>query len=162
MKYLIASSCFFFLLILRRPPSATRTDPLFPYTTLCRSRWRPWTTPFSVAAQHRVGQSLVPRLKKRRWGHRLAIPWKVPQQDGRGGTGTRSAPAVTGARHGRLGVDGMAGTRTGGIGSADRRCDEIHGRNGPRRARRIRSRPHPRRGVYGPCRADRKRTRLKS
>src|SRR3546814_10356932 len=30
-------SCFFFLMI-RRPPSSTRTDTLFPYTTLFRSR----------------------------------------------------------------------------------------------------------------------------
>src|SRR3546814_13970169 len=29
--------CFFFLMI-RRPPRSTRTDTLFPYTTLCRSR----------------------------------------------------------------------------------------------------------------------------
>src|SRR3546814_19254463 len=29
--------CFFFLMI-RRPPRATRTDTLFPYTTLFRSR----------------------------------------------------------------------------------------------------------------------------
>src|SRR3546814_16309739 len=31
-------SCFFFLMILR-PPRSTRTDPLFPYTTLFRSRF---------------------------------------------------------------------------------------------------------------------------
>src|SRR3546814_11117847 len=30
-------SCFFFLMI-RRPPRSTRTDTLFPYTTLFRSR----------------------------------------------------------------------------------------------------------------------------
>src|SRR3546814_15530187 len=27
----------FFFLMIRRPPSSTRTDTLFPYTTLCRS-----------------------------------------------------------------------------------------------------------------------------
>src|SRR3546814_4516571 len=27
-----------FFLMLRRPPGSTRTDPLFPYTTLCRSQ----------------------------------------------------------------------------------------------------------------------------
>src|SRR3546814_18113605 len=32
-----ALSCFFFFLIIRRPPRSTRTDTLFPYTTLCRS-----------------------------------------------------------------------------------------------------------------------------
>src|SRR3546814_19521088 len=33
------SLCFFFLMI-RRPPRSTRTDTLFPYTTLFRSRQR--------------------------------------------------------------------------------------------------------------------------
>src|SRR3546814_12792659 len=31
----------FFFLIIRRPPISTRTDPLFPYTTLFRSLARP-------------------------------------------------------------------------------------------------------------------------
>src|SRR3546814_20796846 len=31
-------TCFFFLMI-RRPPRSTRTDTLFPYTTLFRSGW---------------------------------------------------------------------------------------------------------------------------
>src|SRR3546814_16442868 len=29
---------FFFFLMIRRPPRSTRTDTLFPYTTLCRSQ----------------------------------------------------------------------------------------------------------------------------
>src|SRR3546814_19915990 len=29
--------CFCFFLMIRRPPRSTRTDTLFPYTTLCRS-----------------------------------------------------------------------------------------------------------------------------
>src|SRR3546814_17736401 len=32
---------FFFFLMLRRPPRSTRTDTLFPYTTLFRSGLRP-------------------------------------------------------------------------------------------------------------------------
>src|SRR3546814_18196482 len=32
-------SCFFFFLMIRRPPRSTRTDTLFPYTTLFRSLW---------------------------------------------------------------------------------------------------------------------------
>src|SRR3546814_11181700 len=31
-------SNYVFFLSIRRPPSSTRTDTLFPYTTLCRSR----------------------------------------------------------------------------------------------------------------------------
>src|SRR3546814_15442784 len=33
-------SCIFFFLMIRRPPRSTRTDTLFPYTTLFRSKWR--------------------------------------------------------------------------------------------------------------------------
>src|SRR3546814_15011359 len=34
-------SCLFFFLMIRRPPRSTRTDTLFPYTTLFRSgSWR--------------------------------------------------------------------------------------------------------------------------
>src|SRR3546814_19459510 len=32
-------SIFILLLMIRRPPRSTRTDTLFPYTTLFRSRW---------------------------------------------------------------------------------------------------------------------------
>src|SRR3546814_2396740 len=32
--------CLFFFLMIRRPPRSTRTDTLFPYTTLFRSRGR--------------------------------------------------------------------------------------------------------------------------
>src|SRR3546814_3570820 len=31
-------SCIFFFLMIRRPPRSTRTDTLFPYTTLFRSK----------------------------------------------------------------------------------------------------------------------------
>src|SRR3546814_11251611 len=36
VSVVVWSYCFFFLMI-RRPPRSTRTDPLFPYTTLFRS-----------------------------------------------------------------------------------------------------------------------------
>src|SRR3546814_18518770 len=34
---LLSASLFFFFLMIRRPPRSTRTDTLFPYTTLFRS-----------------------------------------------------------------------------------------------------------------------------
>src|SRR3546814_19497960 len=37
MCYGVSYACFFFLMI-RRPPRSTRTDTLFPYTTLFRSQ----------------------------------------------------------------------------------------------------------------------------
>src|SRR3546814_18665384 len=37
MKDVMCIPCIFFFLIIRRPPRSTRTDTLFPYTTLFRS-----------------------------------------------------------------------------------------------------------------------------
>src|SRR3546814_16580029 len=39
MLYLYLVGSVFFLLMIRRPPRSTRTDTLFPYTTLFRSFW---------------------------------------------------------------------------------------------------------------------------
>src|SRR3546814_13668548 len=36
---LLSVHCCFFFLMIRRPPRSTRTDTLFPYTTLFRSPW---------------------------------------------------------------------------------------------------------------------------
>src|SRR3546814_9372184 len=36
----ISTCCFFFLLMIRLPPRSTRTDTLFPYTTLFRAQGR--------------------------------------------------------------------------------------------------------------------------
>src|SRR3546814_5440105 len=36
----VCSLCLFFFLMIRRPPRSTRTDTLFPYTTLFRSPWQ--------------------------------------------------------------------------------------------------------------------------
>src|SRR3546814_12891212 len=40
----------FFFLMIRRPPISTRTDPLFPYTTLFRS----WSYPIKGKPFHRL------------------------------------------------------------------------------------------------------------
>src|SRR3546814_13428255 len=64
MRSLLAvfSFCFFFLMI-RRPPRSTRTDTLFPYTTLFRSRHRVGhrPRPRRAAAADRCGSSARPR-----------------------------------------------------------------------------------------------------
>src|SRR3546814_11048189 len=70
---------FFFFLMIRRPPRSTRTDTLFPYTTLFRSR--PCDTareddegvaprlenPTDRAQQSRVGGSLRPLERLGHW-----------------------------------------------------------------------------------------------
>src|SRR3546814_2959186 len=46
--------CFFFFLMIRRPPRSTRTDTLFPYTTLFRSvRTKPLPLSHRVATRER-------------------------------------------------------------------------------------------------------------
>src|SRR3546814_3817959 len=40
--------------MIRRPPRSTRTDTLFPYTTLFRSRWMPAVEPFLLQDGERV------------------------------------------------------------------------------------------------------------
>src|SRR3546814_2477675 len=52
--------CFFFFMI-RRPPRSTRTDTLFPYTTLFRSAPVPAGGAVSVAPAPKAG---VPRMSK--------------------------------------------------------------------------------------------------
>src|SRR3546814_18104621 len=42
MLYRSLSVYFFFFLMIRRPPRSTRTDTLFPYTTLFRSYGKAW------------------------------------------------------------------------------------------------------------------------
>src|SRR3546814_2936095 len=56
--------CFVFFLMIRRPPRSTRTDTLFPYTTLFRSDRNPTPRWRSPAARCRV-----------RHGPRRRSPW---------------------------------------------------------------------------------------
>src|SRR3546814_19142918 len=53
----------FFFLMIRRPPRSTRTDTLFPYTTLCRSR-------------HRLGRRAGAARRDR--GRDGRQPWRAP------------------------------------------------------------------------------------
>src|SRR3546814_9849171 len=72
--------CFFFF-ILRRPPRSTRTDTLFPYTTLFRSpRGRAVRRRRDTLARHRLDRNEA----SRRPGHaprRLAAARKMRPQD---------------------------------------------------------------------------------
>src|SRR3546814_20917789 len=53
MSFLSLHLSFFFFLMIRRPPRSTRTDTLFPYTTLFRS--------VQVEVHHRVGAGEIER-----------------------------------------------------------------------------------------------------
>src|SRR3546814_11568810 len=50
---------FFFFLMIRRPPRSTRTDTLFPYTTLFRSWLRPAGWSVKRVPVHRAGNIAV-------------------------------------------------------------------------------------------------------
>src|SRR3546814_14153161 len=56
---------FFFLLMIRRPPRSTRTDTLFPYTTLFRSQTR-WGVLAGGTLLALVTATLVEILSRRR------------------------------------------------------------------------------------------------
>src|SRR3546814_13824178 len=64
-NHYIGSFFFFFFLMIRRPPRSTRTDTLFPYTTLFRSRNKP---PMSVSE---AAVELLSTMMLRRAGHAL-------------------------------------------------------------------------------------------
>src|SRR3546814_6614498 len=53
------SQLLFFFLMIRRPPRSTRTDTLFPYTTLFRSLSRIWSR---LAAQRGLRRFLIARM----------------------------------------------------------------------------------------------------
>src|SRR3546814_13510813 len=55
----IAVCCLFFFLMIRRPPGSTRTDTLFPYTTLFRSLLS--LDPDRLLHNFREGAGLTPR-----------------------------------------------------------------------------------------------------
>src|SRR3546814_14452502 len=66
---------FFFFLMIRRPPRSTRTDTLFPYTTLFRSTSRSSSSP-----RRRCARSAIPldRLSFTDLARpRVALPWRL-------------------------------------------------------------------------------------
>src|SRR3546814_15929802 len=71
--------CFFFFLMIRRPPRSTRTDTLFPYTTLFRS-----------AFHRRKPQD----LRQRRGGR----PFRPARQAFLAGTGAEGAARLSAGR----------------------------------------------------------------
>src|SRR3546814_9149341 len=55
--------------MIRRPPRSTRTDTLFPYTTLFRSWLVPFCSPQSVASQSRAAPRILLRKRQRSEEH---------------------------------------------------------------------------------------------
>src|SRR3546814_13017422 len=69
---------FVFFLMIRRPPRSTRTDTLFPYTTLFRSVWGVEAEP----AHHRRREVESVGVRRRRLCVRLhQLHGRVPERD---------------------------------------------------------------------------------
>src|SRR3546814_9186655 len=58
----------FFFLMIRRPPRSTRTDTLFPYTTLFRSHERPRKARSAKDSAHRRGARTIRKIRARYFG----------------------------------------------------------------------------------------------
>src|SRR3546814_15658636 len=86
--------CFFFFLMIRRPPRSTRTDTLFPYTTLFRSafhrrkpqdlRQRRGGRPFRPARQAFLAGTGAEGAARLCAGRSLARLWPCHAGGGRG------------------------------------------------------------------------------
>src|SRR3546814_12010723 len=70
--------CSFFFLMLRRPPRSTRTDTLFPYTTLFRS-----------LAEREIAPRIIAAPTTAFWTpHLVWLIWRNPIEDAREPRGT--------------------------------------------------------------------------
>src|SRR3546814_19759191 len=64
--------------MIRRPPRSTRTDTLFPYTTLCRSRISVWLALALVCAlRHNALPAVVPLAGWLVWREAAVRQWLV-------------------------------------------------------------------------------------
>src|SRR3546814_2359632 len=86
----------FFFLMIRRPPRSTRTDTLFPYTTLCRSR-----LPHPVGSHSRRPHDRHQRHAHRGHGHRGGPGGRLRQRRLPACARRRLARGLRRHRHGR-------------------------------------------------------------
>src|SRR3546814_14818737 len=108
---LTTMSVFFFFLMIRRPPRSTRTDTLFPYTTLFRSL--PERSP-------RTAETRAATPARSRSAHRRRRPWR----------GARTARCRRAALPNRWRAGTSAGTR-------DSRRTAATVPDGPRERKRV-------------------------
>src|SRR3546814_11830404 len=91
----------FFFLMIRRPPRSTRTDTLFPYTTLFRSRFRPHLR--GRARRHRFPERGPEAfVRGRAWPQRQVRGDRSASALSRHGSISRPARSVAGSGAGRV------------------------------------------------------------
>src|SRR3546814_10488773 len=92
MSMVFCHSCVFFFLMIRRPPRSTRTDTLFPYTTLFRSTGT-WTAPFVMAPINTKNVHRTNFLLGHPWGDALVYDEMVMTTIGDAGKAMAEAMA---------------------------------------------------------------------
>src|SRR3546814_13782902 len=119
--------CFFFCLMIRRPPRSTRTDTLFPYTTLFRSlaltTLRSQRESTSTASLRSAGQESVSRSRSRTASGETALRGALRLKL------RRQWHLEVGADHAANGQDGNFSYRVNGVeisvpGAAGRRSEK--------------------------------------
>src|SRR3546814_6336003 len=70
---MLLSCIFVVFLMIRRPPRSTRTDTLFPYTTLCRSRIEAMHRAQHLQRQFGIGHRVVEQRRLIRAGAALIV-----------------------------------------------------------------------------------------
>src|SRR3546814_19810250 len=129
---------WFFFLMIRRPPRSTRTDTLFPYTTLFRSHPAPGRRTPPTTARRR-------RRRHGRSGRRAG--WRRPAR--RGPRSPRGRPVPGGAARRAIALPAAVLDQRCGAGQPAAEAAAVYGGGVARRPRRLGPpSPHPRgRGV---------------
>src|SRR3546814_19651411 len=75
--------CIFLILMIRRPPRSTRTDTLFPYTTLVRSPWSPLPDlpRRRFAPICRIAEALLEMIDEQSCAQRLVAAFEQQRED---------------------------------------------------------------------------------
>src|SRR3546814_11617172 len=89
--------------MIRRPPRSTRTDTLFPYTTLFRSAADPVRRAVRAVAGVEAGDAAVPRLARAPRQAVACAPWRRPGGAAPRPLRTRAEAARTGRGRRRIG-----------------------------------------------------------
>src|SRR3546814_16217947 len=130
--------CSFFFLMIRRPPRSTRTDTLFPYTTLFRSRWGGGSLHFGLGkaderrdenawqaglrgrrAERALARNLPPyrrRLRGNRGADRLADHFAPPRHESVAGADPQRPGRPRGGGARKSAVEGKSGSVRGSPG----------------------------------------------
>src|SRR3546814_12914696 len=84
IRVFLSSLFYFFFLMIRRPPRSTRTDTLFPYTTLFRSR--------TISEESNEEKDSCDMIVLRLLGRNCPEPWRARRSASSQGSRTADRP----------------------------------------------------------------------